>query len=312
MEQRELTLAPKNVGLRLDRWLAEQCPDLSRSQLQNLIEAGSVTCNGSPLNKKDKLKAGQTILLTLPDPQPIEAQPQNIPLDIVYEDDSLLVVNKPKGMVVHPAPGNPDGTMVNALLWHCAGRLSGIGGAIRPGIVHRIDKDTSGLLVVAKTDAAHQALTEQMSVHSIHRVYHAVVYGNLKEDTGFVEAPIGRDPKDRKKMAVTQQNSKYAYTSWQVLERFGNFTYIACKLKTGRTHQIRVHMASIGHPLAGDAVYGPKNCIRSLNGQCLHAKELGFVHPATGEWMQFDSSLPDWFQDYLNRLRKESRHGAFE
>ena len=312
MEQRELTLAPENVGLRLDRWLAEQGPDLSRSQLQNLIEAGSVTCNGSPLNKKDKLKAGQTILLTLPDPQPIEAQPQNIPLDIVYEDDSLLVVNKPKGMVVHPAPGNPDGTMVNALLWHCAGRLSGIGGAIRPGIVHRIDKDTSGLLVVAKTDAAHQALTEQMSVHSIHRVYHAVVYGNLKEDTGFVEAPIGRDPKDRKKMAVTQQNSKYAYTSWQVLERFGNFTYIACKLKTGRTHQIRVHMASIGHPLAGDAVYGPKNCIRSLNGQCLHAKELGFVHPATGEWMQFDSSLPDWFQDYLNRLRKESRHGAFE
>ncbi len=312
MEQRELTLAPENVGLRLDRWLAEQCPDLSRSQLQNLIEAGSVTCNGSPLNKKDKLKAGQTILLTLPDPQPIEAQPQNIPLDIVYEDDSLLVVNKPKGMVVHPAPGNPDGTMVNALLWHCAGRLSGIGGAIRPGIVHRIDKDTSGLLVVAKTDAAHQALTEQMSVHSIHRVYHAVVYGNLKEDTGFVEAPIGRDPKDRKKMAVTQQNSKYAYTSWQVLERFGNFTYIACKLKTGRTHQIRVHMASIGHPLAGDAVYGPKNCIRSLNGQCLHAKELGFVHPATGEWMQFDSSLPDWFQDYLSRLRKESRHGAFE
>lgn len=224
----------------------------------NLIEAGSVTCNGSPLNKKDKLKAGQTILLTLPDPQPIEAQPQNIPLDIVYEDDSLLVVNKPKGMVVHPAPGNPDGTMVNALLWHCAGRLSGIGGAIRPGIVHRIDKDTSGLLVVAKTDAAHQALTEQMSVHSIHRVYHAVVYGNLKEDAGFVEAPIGRDPKDRKKMAVTQQNSKYAYTGWQVLERFGNFTYIACKLKTGRTHQIRVHMASIGHPLAGDAVYGPK------------------------------------------------------
>lgn len=312
MEQRELTLAPESVGLRLDRWLAEQCPDLSRSQLQNLIEAGSVTCNGSPLNKKDKLKAGQTILLTLPDPQPIEAQPQNIPLDIVYEDDSLLVVNKPKGMVVHPAPGNPDGTMVNALLWHCAGRLSGIGGAIRPGIVHRIDKDTSGLLVVAKTDAAHQALTEQMSVHSIHRVYHAVVYGNLKEDTGFVEAPIGRDPKDRKKMAVTQQNSKYAYTGWQVLKRFGNFTYIACKLKTGRTHQIRVHMASIGHPLAGDAVYGPKNCIRSLNGQCLHAKELGFVHPATGEWMQFDSSLPDWFQDYLSRLRKESRHGAFE
>ena len=189
MEQRELTHAPESVGLRLDRWLAEQCPDLSRSQLQNLIEAGSVPCNGRPLIKKDKLKAGQTILLTLPDPQPIEAQPPNIPLDIVYEDDSLLVVNKPKGMVVHPAPGNPDGTMVNALLWHCAGRLSGIGGAIRPGIVHRIDKDTSGLLVVAKTDAAHQALTEQMSVHSIHRVYHAVVYGNLKRIPALWKPP---------------------------------------------------------------------------------------------------------------------------
>ena len=304
MEQRELTLAPESVGLRLDRWLAEQCPDLSRSQLQNLIEAGSVTCNGSPLNKKDKLKAGQTILLTLPDPQPIEAQPQNIPLDIVYEDDSLLVVNKPKGMVVHPAPGNPDGTMVNALLWHCAGRLSGIGGAIRPGIVHRIDKDTSGLLVVAKTDAAHQALTEQMSVHSIHRVYHAVVYGNLKEDTGFVEAPIGRDPKDRKKMAVTQQNSKYAYTGYQVLERLNNFTMLECRLKTGRTHQIRVHMASIQHPVAGDPVYGPHNCITSLHGQCLHAKTLGFVHPITGEHLRFDSELPEYFTHFLATLRR--------
>lgn len=310
MEQRELTLAPESVGLRLDRWLAEQCPDLSRSQLQNLIEAGSVTCNGSPLNKKDKLKAGQTILLTLPDPQPIEAQPQNIPLDIVYEDDSLLVVNKPKGMVVHPAPGNPDGTMVNALLWHCAGRLSGIGGAIRPGIVHRIDKGTSGLLVMAKNDAAHQALSAQFSVHSIHRVYHAIVYGNLKEDEGFVETYLGRDPRDRKKMAVVPQEAsgaRYAYTGWRVLERFGNFTYIACQLKTGRTHQIRVHMVSIGHPLAGDAVYGPRNCIKSLNGQCLHAKELGFIHPATQQWVQFDSPLPAYFTEFLTRLRKEHR-----
>ena len=304
MEQRELTLAPESVGLRLDRWLAEQCPDLSRSQLQNLIEAGSVTCNGSPLNKKDKLKAGQTILLTLPDPQPIEAQPQNIPLDIVYEDDSLLVVNKPKGMVVHPAPGNPDGTMVNALLWHCAGRLSGIGGAIRPGIVHRIDKDTSGLLVVAKTDAAHQALTEQMSVHSIHRVYHAVVYGNLKEDTGFVEAPIGRDPKDRKKMAVTQQNSKYAYTGWQVLERFGNFTYIACKLKTGRTHQIRVHMAYIGHPILGDTVYGHKKPELGQSSQCLHAGVLCFAHPRDGHPVMVFAELPQYFKDVLEKLEK--------
>ena len=245
--------------------------------------------------------------MDIPKVKDTAVEAQDIPLDVVYEDDDLIVVNKPRGMVVHPAPGHEDGTLVNALLYHCTGQLSGIGGAIRPGIVHRIDKDTSGLLVVAKTDAAHQALTEQMSVHSIHRVYHAVVYGNLKEDTGFVEAPIGRDPKDRKKMAVTQQNSKYAYTGWQVLERFGNFTYIACKLKTGRTHQIRVHMASIGHPLAGDAVYGPKNCIRSLNGQCLHAKELGFVHPRTGEWMQFDSPLPPYFTEFLTRLRKEHR-----
>ena len=312
MEQREFVVEQETAGQRIDRFLSSEDTGLSRSALQALVADGHVLCNGRLVAKSLKLKAGDTIVLEIPDAKPIEAVPQDIPLEIVYEDEHLLVVNKPKGMVVHPAPGNPDGTMVNALLWHCAGRLSGIGGAIRPGIVHRIDKDTSGLLVVAKTDAAHQALTEQMSVHSIHRVYHAVVYGNLKEDTGFVEAPIGRDPKDRKKMAVTQQNSKYAYTGWQVLERFGNFTYIACKLKTGRTHQIRVHMASIGHPLAGDAVYGPKNCIRSLNGQCLHAKELGFVHPATGEWMQFDSSLPDWFQDYLSRLRKESRHGAFE
>lgn len=296
----------------MDRWLAEVCGDLSRSQIQALMEDGKVSAGGRPVNKKEKAVPGMVVEVVLPDPQPIEAVPQNIPLEIVYEDPSLLVVNKPKGMVVHPAPGNPDGTLVNALLYHCAGQLSGIGGAIRPGIVHRIDKDTSGLLVVAKTDAAHQALSDQMSVHAIHRVYHAVVYGNLREDEGFVEAPIGRDPRDRKKMAVTPVNSKYAYTGWRVLERFGNFTYIACQLKTGRTHQIRVHMASIGHPLAGDPVYGPRNCIRSLGGQCLHAKELGFAHPATGEWMRFDSELPGWFQEYLIRLRKESRNGSFE
>ena len=296
----------------MDRWLAEVCGDLSRSQIQALMEDGKVSAGGRPVNKKEKAVPGMVVEVVLPDPQPIEAVPQNIPLEIVYEDPSLLVVNKPKGMVVHPAPGNPDGTLVNALLYHCEGQLSGIGGAIRPGIVHRIDKDTSGLLVVAKTDAAHQALSDQMSVHAIHRVYHAVVYGNLREDEGFVEAPIGRDPRDRKKMAVTPVNSKYAYTGWRVLERFGNFTYIACQLKTGRTHQIRVHMASIGHPLAGDPVYGPRNCIRSLGGQCLHAKELGFTHPATGEWMRFDSELPGWFQEYLIRLRKESRNGSFE
>ncbi len=307
MQTREFTVPPEGEGQRLDRWLADCCEDLSRNALQGLMEQGLVLCNDRPVNKKEKVRAGDAILLHLPDPQPIEAQPQNIPLDIVYEDPYLLVVNKPKGMVVHPAPGNPDGTLVNALLYHCAGSLSGIGGAIRPGIVHRIDKDTSGLLVVAKDDATHQSLSEQMSVHSIHRVYHAVVYGNLKQDEGFVEAPIGRDPRDRKKMAVTQTNSKYAYTGWQVLERFGNFTYIACRLKTGRTHQIRVHMASIGHPLAGDPVYGPRNCIKALQGQCLHAKELGFVHPATGKSMFFDSELPPYFAEYLARLRKEFR-----
>lgn len=308
MKPIELVANAQSTG-RLDAWLAAQCGELSRTVVQNLIEQGAVTADGAPVNKKDKVRPGALYRVEVPDPAPIEAQPQDIPLEIVYEDDDLLVVNKPKGMVVHPAPGNPDKTMVNALLYHCAGRLSGVGGAIRPGIVHRIDKDTSGLLVVAKNDATHQALTEQMSVHSIHRVYHAVVYGNLREDEGFVEGWLGRDPKNRKKMAVLPQGAsgaKYAYTSWRVLERFGKFTYIACKLKTGRTHQIRVHMASLGHPLAGDEVYGPRNVIKNLGGQCLHAKELGFVHPATGTWMQFDSPLPPYFTDYLNRLRKEN------
>ena len=310
MEQREFVVEQETAGQRIDRFLSGEDTGLSRSALQGLVAEGHVLCNGKAPAKSLKLKAGDIILLEIPDAKPIEAVPQEIPLDIVYEDAHLLVVNKPKGMVVHPAPGNPDGTLVNALLYHCAGQLSGIGGAIRPGIVHRIDKDTSGLLVVAKNDAAHQALSAQMSVHSIHRVYHAVVYGNLREDEGFVERWIGRDPHDRKKMAVLAENAagaRYAYTGWRVQERYGNFTYIACKLKTGRTHQIRVHMASTGHPLAGDAVYGPKNCIKSLNGQCLHAKELGFVHPKTGEWMQFDSPLPPYFTDFLTRLRKEHR-----
>ena len=307
METLEFTAAPADAGQRLDRWLAGQAGAPSRSALQGLMEAGFVRRNGAPANKKDKLAAGDRITLTLPDPQPIEAQPQNIPLDIVYEDDHLLVVNKPKGMVVHPAPGNPDGTLVNALLYHCRGRLSGVGGAIRPGIVHRIDKDTSGLLVVAKDDLTHQGLSEQMAVHAIHRVYHAVVYGNIRQDTGTIEAPIGRDPRDRKRMAVTPGQGKRACTHWQVLERFGRFTLLACRLETGRTHQIRVHMAHIGHPLAGDPVYGPRSVIRELQGQCLHAKELGFRHPVTGQEMRFDSPLPAYFTTFLERLRKEHR-----
>ena len=304
LELLELAAGPGDSG-RLEAWLAAQCPTLSRSALQGLIEQGLVTRDGAPVNKKEKVAPGAVYRVALPDPQPIEAQPQNIPLDIVYEDDDLLVVNKPKGMVVHPAPGNPYGTRVNALLYHCAGQLSGIGGAIRPGIVHRIDKDTSGLLVVAKNDAAHQALSAQMSVHSIHRVYHAVVYGNLREDEGFVERWVGRDPHDRKKMAVLAENAagaRYAYTGWRVQERYGNFTYIACKLKTGRTHQIRVHMAHIGHPILGDTVYGAKKPVPGLQGQCLHAVGLRFLHPRTGELVELWCDLPEAFQTQLRKL----------
>ena len=310
MEPIRLRASEESKNQRLDAFLASSLDGLTRSQATRLIESGEVAVNGRAVSKSYKLAGGEDIAVTLPEPEPVEAVPQDIPLDVVYEDADVIVVNKPSGMVVHPAPGHPDGTLVNALLYHCAGTLSGIGGALRPGIVHRIDRDTSGLIIAAKNDAAHQALSAQMSVHSIHRVYHAVAYGNLKDDEGFVEKWLGRDPRDRKKMAVLAENAagaKYAYTGWQVLERYGNFTYIACKLKTGRTHQIRVHMASTGHPLAGDAVYGPKNCIKSLNGQCLHAKELGFVHPRTGEWMQFDSPLPPYFADFITRLRKEHR-----
>ena len=305
----ELALCAKKGYKRLDKFLAEQAAGHSRSFYQGLIAKGEVLINGRPGSAADPVKPGDEIVARIPQAEQIGLVPENLPLCIVYEDEDIAVINKAKGMVVHPAPGNETGTLVNALLYHIRD-LSGINGQLRPGIVHRIDKDTSGLLVVAKNDAAHQALSAQMSVHSIHRVYHAVVYGNLREDEGFVERWIGRDPHDRKKMAVLAENAagaRYAYTGWRVQERYGNFTYIACKLKTGRTHQIRVHMASTGHPLAGDAVYGPKNCIKSLNGQCLHAKELGFVHPKTGEWMQFDSPLPPYFTDFLTRLRKEHR-----
>ena len=304
MKQIEILVEPAQAGARLDSLLAAQLTDISRSMIQRLIEEEHVSCNGRTVSKSFRPKEGDKLQLTLPDPAPVQVLPQNIPLNILYEDDHLLVVNKPKGMVVHPAPGNPDGTLVNALLYHCRGSLSGIGGELRPGIVHRIDKDTSGLLVVAKDDRTHAGLSEQMAVHSIHRLYQAVVYGSLKED-GFVEAPIGRHKTDRKKMAVTQQNSKYAYTGYRVLEKYIGFTHIECKLKTGRTHQIRVHMASIGHPLAGDEVYGPRAVIKKLGGQCLHAKTLGFVHPISGKYMKFDSPLPDYFLKFLSSLKKE-------
>ena len=307
MEQREFIVEAEAAGQRIDRFLSGEDTGLSRSALQGLVAEGHVLCNGKSIAKSLKLKAGDTILLETPDAKPIEAVPQDIPLDIVYEDDHLLVVNKPKGMVVHPAPGNPDGTLVNALLWHCKGSLSGIGGEIRPGIVHRIDKDTSGLLVVAKDDATHIGLSQQMAVHSVERAYQTVVYGGFAQDEGFVEANLGRSKTDRKKMAVYpagEPHTKYAYTGYKVLERFGGFTLLECRLKTGRTHQIRVHMASIQHPVAGDPVYGPHNCITKLHGQCLHAKTLGFIHPITGEHLRFDSKLPEYFTHFIASLRR--------
>lgn len=300
MKQLEFTAGPADAGQRMDQFLAGQETGLSRSALGALAQEGRVFCNDAPAGKSQRLKEGDRVRLDLPPAQPSRAQAQDIPLEVVYEDGDLLVVNKPKGMVVHPAPGSPDGTLVNALLSHCGSSLSGIGGELRPGIVHRIDKDTSGLLVVAKNDAAHTALSAQMAVHSIRRVYQAVVYGRIREN-GFVEAPIARHRADRKRMAI-DAGGKYAYTAYEVLANYREFTHIACRLKTGRTHQIRVHLASIGHPVAGDPVYGPKKVLKSLEGQCLHAKTLGFVHPSTGQYLEFDSPLPPYFTRFLAGL----------
>ena len=291
------------VGLRLDKYLSERMEDLSRSAIAKLIEDGRVTIEDKPGTKSIKTSLGDVITVLIDDPQPVDITPEAIPLDIVYEDADLLVVNKPKGMVVHPAPGNYSGTLVNALMYHCGDQLSGINGELRPGIVHRIDKNTSGLLAVAKSDIAHAGLSAQIADHSFTREYLAVAYGNIKEDERTVDAPIGRHKTDRKRMCVTQQNSKPAVTHLRVLERFGDFTYISCRLETGRTHQIRVHLAYIGHPIAGDDVYGPKKVITSLGGQCLHAYRLGFVHPVTGEYMEFTADPPDSFTAFLTKLR---------
>lgn len=304
MEQLEF-ICEEQQPTRLDKLLTEFLPDYSRSALSQLIADGMVQLNGKQAAKSVKPKKGDILLVSLPDPVEPDAQPEDIPLNIVYEDNSLLVVNKPKGMVVHPAAGNYNGTLVNGLLYHCKGSLSGIGGQLRPGIVHRIDKNTSGLLVVAKTDTAHSFLSQQMAEHTVQRTYHAVAYGRFREQEGFVEGNIGRHPQDRKKMAVVSTGGKYAYTGWKVLEQFQGFAYLQLQLKTGRTHQIRVHMASIGHPLAGDDVYGPKAVIQKLQGQCLHAKTLGFVHPESRQWMQFDSPLPEYFEQFLQTLKKE-------
>lgn len=302
MTQLELTADREE---RLDLFLARACPDLTRSACQKLLADGAVTCNGEAVKKNRKTSPGEVYALSLPDPAPIEAVPQNIPLDVVYEDGDVIVVNKPVGMVVHPAPGHPDGTLVNALLYHCGSSLSGINGQLRPGIVHRIDRDTSGLIIAAKNDAAHLSLAAQLEDHSLRREYHAVAVGGFRDDSGTVDAPIARHPVDRKKMAIDPRGRR-AVTHWQVLERYSGYTYLKCNLETGRTHQIRVHLASIGHPLLGDTVYGSKKPVPGLAGQCLHARALTFVHPRTGEKITVDCPLPDWFQATLARLRGKS------
>ena len=298
-------ITASQAGNRLDSVLAEEM-DISRSTAQQWLEQGFVTSLGKPLNKKDKLKAGTEIQVEMPDPVAYDVVAEDIPLDIVYEDEHLLVVNKPKGMVVHPAAGHYSGTLVNALMHHCGDSLSGINGVMRPGIVHRIDMDTSGLLIVAKNDKAHQGLAEQIKVHSFTRIYESVVVGHLREDSGTISAPIGRHPTNRKKMAVIATNSKEATTHYEVLAQYSGYSHVRLKLETGRTHQIRVHMAHIGHPVAGDTVYGapkqPKIC-EQLHGQCLHARCIGFIHPITGEELYFESELPTYFTDFLNKLQ---------
>ena len=301
----ELTVAEEMSGKRLDSVLAGMMPEYSRSFIQKLFENGSITVGGDPCSeKKRKAAAGDIVEITIPQPERLEVEAEDIPLDIVYEDDELLVVDKPAGMVVHPAPGNHSGTLVNALMYHCGDALSSINGVIRPGIVHRIDKDTSGLLMVAKTDRAHTARSAQLAEHSITRRYKAIVYSNIKEDEGTVDKPIGRDPGNRLRNAVVYTNSKNAVTHYRVLERFGGFTLVEAVLETGRTHQIRVHMAYIRHPLLGDTLYGPAKNRYGAKRQMLHAGVLGFVHPVTGEYMEFNSPLPQDFEDVLAKLRK--------
>ena len=309
-----VTSSSFDAGKRVDAFISEKT-GLTRSAVARLIEDGSVLLGEKRIAKNYKVKCGDVFDVEIPEPDVAEAIPQDIPIDVIYEDGDVIVVNKPKGMVVHPAPGNPDGTLVNALLYHCQGSLSGVGGVVRPGIVHRIDKDTGGLLIVAKNDRAHLSLAEQIKVHDVSRIYYAIVIGNLKEDSGTIDAPIGRHPIDRKKMAVIRsadRKSREAVTHWSVLERFGRFTLVRCQLETGRTHQIRVHMASIGHALLGDGVYGGDGTQfetrhrKLIDGQCLFAAELSFTHPATNERMTLSAPLPEYFERLLDELRKEN------
>lgn len=300
-----ITVDEANAGERIDKVICAFAEGMTRSGVQKIIDDKGVSVGGVTVTKNYKTKLGDKITVVIPKTKELDLEPENIPLDIRYEDDDLLVVNKPKGMVVHPAAGNYDGTLVNALLYHCRGSLSGINGVIRPGIVHRIDKDTSGLLIVAKNDFAHISLAEQIKAHSFTREYQTVVYGNFKTEGGTVDAPIGRSPNDRKKMAVTQKNSKNAVTHYFVEEQYKDFTHLRVRLETGRTHQIRVHMAYIGHPVAGDPVYGPKKVITSLSGQCLHAGLIGFKHPRTRQYIEISSELPEYFANYLRRLKND-------
>ena len=289
-------------GERNDKYLSEQLEDMTRSHIQKLIKENMVRVNGMAVKSNFKLSASDQIEVEIPELKEPDILPENIPLDILYEDQDILVVNKPKGMVVHPAPGHYTGTLVNAIMYHCKDNLSGINGVMRPGIVHRIDMDTTGSLLICKNDRAHQALAEQLKEHSITRKYHAIVHGRLKEDEGTIDKPIGRHPIDRKKMSVHCTNGREAITHYRVLKRFQQFTYIECQLETGRTHQIRVHMSSIGHPILGDQIYGPAKCPYKLQGQTLHAKVLGITHPTTGEYMEFDAPLPDYFQGLLEKM----------
>ena len=301
MEILTLQSNKEDAGQRIDAWLAARLENVTRSAAQRLLEEGRVTLSGRTLAKNYRLAGGETVEVSLPEPEPADVVPQDIPLDVVYEDGDVIVVNKPTGLVVHPAPGHPDGTLVNALLHHCGDSLSGIGGELRPGIVHRIDRDTSGLIIAAKNDFAHQKLAAQLQDHTLARVYECIAAGNLREDSGTVEAPIGRHPVDRKKMAVVS-NGRPAVTHWAVLARYPGFTHVQCRLETGRTHQIRVHMAHIGHPILGDTVYGSKKPVPGLQGQCLHAVGLRFIHPRTGAPVELHCDLPPEFQEQLRKL----------
>ncbi len=306
MSQISLQADETYMDERLDKFLSVMLPDQSRSYLQKIIKDGNVLVNGEPKKSSYRLEDGDEVTADLPELKSPDIEPENIPLDILYEDDSILMVNKPKGMVVHPSAGHYTGTLVNAVLWHCQGQLSGINGVSRPGIVHRIDKDTTGVLVVCKNDAAHNAVAAQLKEHSITRKYRAIVHGVIKEDEGTVDAPIGRHPTERKKMASGVKNGKRAVTHYRVLERFQGYTYVECQLETGRTHQIRVHMASIHHPLLGDTVYGPAKDSHHLEGQTLHAMVLGLIHPVTGEYLEVEAPLPEYFENLLKKFRAMS------